>query len=58
MLLTCLTLTIVLGGTFLGLKALEYYIDYKENLVPGLAFEPGEWTNWKVPSGRTRGTFS
>jgi cytochrome c oxidase subunit III len=44
MLLTCLTLTIVLGGTFLGLKALEYYLDYKENLVPGLAFEPGEWT--------------
>jgi cytochrome c oxidase subunit III len=43
MLLTCLTLTIVLGGTFLGLKALEYYLDYKENLVPGLAFEPGEW---------------
>jgi len=49
MLLTCLTLTIVLGGTFLGLKALEYYIDYKENLVPGLAFEPGEWTALTPP---------
>jgi cytochrome c oxidase subunit III len=49
MLLTCLTLTIVLGGTFLGLKALEYYLDYKENLVPGLAFEPGEWTALTPP---------
>ena len=40
MLLTCLTLTIVLGDTFLGLKALEYYLDYKEYLVPGLRFQP------------------
>lgn len=44
MLMTCLLLTILLGGTFLGLKAVEYYQDYKENLVPGLAFDPGEWT--------------
>lgn len=44
MLLTCLLLTILLGGTFLGLKVVEYYVDYKENLVPGLAFDPGEWT--------------
>ena len=41
MLLTCLTLTIVLGAIFLGLKALEYYIDYKDILVPGLAFRAG-----------------
>jgi cytochrome c oxidase subunit 3 len=44
MLLTCLLLTILLGTTFLGLKVVEYYEDYKENLVPGLAFDPGEWT--------------
>jgi cytochrome c oxidase subunit 3 len=44
MLTTCLLLTILLGGTFLGLKVVEYYIDYKENLVPVLAFDPGEWT--------------
>lgn len=44
MLLTCLLLTILLGATFLGLKVVEYYIDYKENLVPGLAFDSGEWT--------------
>jgi cytochrome c oxidase subunit 3 len=49
MLLTCLGLTILLGGTFLGLKVVEYYEDYKEKLVPGLAFEPGEWT--KVEGG-------
>lgn len=44
MLLVCLILTILLGSIFLGFKALEYYIDYKENLVPGLAFDPAEWT--------------
>jgi cytochrome c oxidase subunit 3 len=44
MLLTCLLLTLLLGGTFLGLKVVEYYIDYKEKLVPGLAFEPEKWT--------------
>src|SRR6185312_16370721 len=50
MLLTCLTLTIFLGGIFLGFKAVEYYLDYKENLVPGFAFEPGEWTELKPPA--------
>ncbi len=44
MLLTCLLLTILLGGTFLGLKVVEYYQDYKEKLVPVLAFDPDEWT--------------
>jgi cytochrome c oxidase subunit 3 len=42
--LICLVLTILLGGVFFGFKAVEYYEDYKENLVPGLAFEPEEWT--------------
>jgi cytochrome c oxidase subunit 3 len=54
MLLTCLVLTIVLGGTFLGLKAVEYYIDYKENLVPGFAFDPGEWTALNPPANPQR----
>jgi cytochrome c oxidase subunit III len=44
MLMTCLLLTILLGGTFLGFKAVEYYKDYEDKLVPGVAFEPGEWT--------------
>lgn len=51
MLLTCLSLTLLLGGAFLGLKAVEYYVDYKENLVPGLAFEPSEWTSMEGPEG-------
>jgi cytochrome c oxidase subunit III len=45
MLLTCLGLTIFLGATFLGLKAVEYYKDYEDKLVPGLAFDPAEWTS-------------
>ena len=51
MLLTCLLLTILLGGTFLGFKVVEYYEDYKENLVPGLAFKPGEWTKVEGTEG-------
>jgi cytochrome c oxidase subunit 3 len=50
MLLRYLTLTILLGATFLGLKALEYYTDYKEFLVPGLSFRPGEWTELTPPA--------
>jgi cytochrome c oxidase subunit 3 len=50
MLLTCLGLTIALGATFLGFKALEYYKDYEEKLVPGLAFEPSEWTELTPPA--------
>ncbi len=38
-----LILTALLGLCFLGLKGLEYYIDYRENLIPGWKFEPNEW---------------
>jgi cytochrome c oxidase subunit III len=51
MLSTCLLSTILLGGTFLGFKALEYYEDYRDNLVPGLAFDPGEWTKMEGQEG-------
>ena len=44
MLLTCLTLTIVLGAPSSASKGVEYYPDYEENLVPGLRFRSGEWT--------------
>jgi cytochrome c oxidase subunit 3 len=44
MLLTCLGLTILLGGLFLVFKAIEYYLDYQEYLVPGFRFKPEEWT--------------
>jgi cytochrome c oxidase subunit III len=38
-----LLLTALLGIAFLCLKALEYYLDYRENLIPGWKFEPAEW---------------
>jgi cytochrome c oxidase subunit III len=39
-----LVLTAALGTLFMVFKAIEYYSDYKDNLVPGLAFDPNEWT--------------
>jgi cytochrome c oxidase subunit 3 len=43
-----LLLTAGLGTAFLAFKALEYYLDYRENLIPGLAFHPAEWTALNV----------
>lgn len=51
-LLTCLALTIVLGLAFLGLKSVEYYQEYAERLVPGLAFDAARWENEGVNPGR------
>lgn len=42
--LAFLALTALLGMAFLCFKALEYYLDYRENLIPGWRFEPAEWT--------------
>ena len=42
-LVRCLALTVLLGAVFLGLKVIEYYGDYKEKLVPSLAFDADEW---------------
>jgi cytochrome c oxidase subunit III len=39
-----LTLTALLGGCFLCLKGLEYYLDYRDNLIPGWKFDPADWT--------------
>jgi cytochrome c oxidase subunit III len=39
-----LALTALLGFCFLGLKAVEYYTDYVENLIPGWRFIDAEWT--------------
>ena len=39
-LLINLVITMALGATFLGVKAIEYTIDYNENLIPGLNFHP------------------
>ncbi|HEY2827470.1 MAG TPA: cytochrome c oxidase subunit 3 family protein [Pirellulales bacterium] len=49
-----LVLTAVLGLVFLGLKALEYYGDYRDELVPGLAFDPAQWTAPKVHAGQVQ----
>jgi cytochrome c oxidase subunit 3 len=44
MLARCLALTALLGATFLVVKGFEYYEDYRDNLIPGFAFEDSEWT--------------
>jgi cytochrome c oxidase subunit 3 len=44
MLVRCLVLTAALGALFMVFKAIEYYTDYKEYLVPGLAFRDSDWT--------------
>ena len=31
----CLILTMILGATFLGIKAIEYYEKYRDHLIPG-----------------------
>ncbi len=41
----CLLITALLGLLFLGLKGLEYYIDFEEKLIPGLHFDPDEWVS-------------
>jgi cytochrome c oxidase subunit 3 len=41
-LLWFLVITMALGTCFLGIKAIEYYQEYRENLVPGLNFQMPE----------------
>ncbi len=41
----CLALTAAIGVTFLVLKGVEYYIDYRENLIPGWKFDSQEWVD-------------
>jgi cytochrome c oxidase subunit 3 len=50
--MTFLALTIALGLTFLVFKAAEYYLDYRDNLIPGWKFEDREWL---APSDRPAG---
>jgi cytochrome c oxidase subunit 3 len=45
LLVPMLALTAALGTAFLVIKGFEYHGDYEEKLMPGLAFEPTEWTN-------------
>jgi cytochrome c oxidase subunit 3 len=43
----CLILTMILGATFLGIKAVEYHDKYRDNLIPGQLI-PGHPFNPKV----------
>ena len=36
--------TIALGTLFLGFKAVEYTLDYRERLMPPFSFQPSDWT--------------
>ena len=45
LLVTWLALTVALGCVFLVLKGLEYYLDYRENLIPGVSFDEAEWVS-------------
>jgi cytochrome c oxidase subunit 3 len=42
-LLTFLGLTMLLGTAFLGIKAVEWYQDYTEHLVPRFSWDPAPW---------------
>ncbi|HEX3871802.1 MAG TPA: cytochrome c oxidase subunit 3 [Pirellulales bacterium] len=44
-LIVFLLFTAAFGACFLGLKGLEYYLDYCDNLVPFVKFDPSEWIN-------------
>ena len=50
----CLLLTALLGAVFLGIKAIEYYVDYQEKLVPRLAFDPQEWSSRGISPGHVQ----
>ncbi len=44
-LLIYLSLTALLGLVFLGLKGVEYYLDYRDNLIPGWKFDDAHWVS-------------
>ncbi len=54
MLYWCLSLTAVLGASFLAIKGIEYYSDYRERLMPLVAFDPPEWTAQQLDPGRVQ----
>jgi cytochrome c oxidase subunit 3 len=48
-----LALTLVLGSTFLVIKAYEWYSEYQEALVPRIRFDPKEWLKEGEERART-----
>jgi cytochrome c oxidase subunit III len=53
-LIALLILTALLGTVFLALKGVEYYSDYREKLVPGLAFDAEAWRHDSVNPGHVQ----
>jgi cytochrome c oxidase subunit III len=51
MLYWCLALTALLGASFLAIKGIEYYSDYRERLMPLFAFQPEEWLKQDLDPG-------
>jgi cytochrome c oxidase subunit III len=43
LLVRCLAMTAALGALFMVFKVIEYYTDYRDQLVPVLAFDATEW---------------
>jgi cytochrome c oxidase subunit 3 len=39
----CIGATMALGAAFLCIKFVEYYLDYREHLIPGYDFHPERW---------------
>jgi cytochrome c oxidase subunit 3 len=57
-LLWFLVITMALGTCFLGIKAVEYYQEYRENLIPGLNFQiPEHGTAGSEPIRLDTGRF-
>jgi cytochrome c oxidase subunit III len=48
-----LALTLLFGSTFLGIKAYEWFSEYKEHLVPGPAFGKDEQGNYVLKNHAT-----
>lgn len=43
--------TVALGALFMGLKGVEYYLDWKAQLIPGAHFHLGEHATGTPPTG-------
>jgi cytochrome c oxidase subunit 3 len=43
-----LVATVLLGLTFLGVKAVEWSLDYEDELIPGIAFAEARWPDADV----------
>jgi cytochrome c oxidase subunit 3 len=51
-LVTFLLLTVLLGTVFMMLKGVEYHIDFRDRLVPGVNFDPADWIEKGLAPGQ------